>query len=669
MDQRTPVFPKYLMEGINYELPAVPWENESSIYGEKQSHGIYSLGQHFDFFDALKYAQLSFPFKNIKSLSSQQLAEFIKNLHKIATKTLLYVSRSETIGGQFSTVQPLVVKESGVSGLDYEQDDGNGKFFSKNNFEILSKLYGLKNAQQYEIFCNLLFEKQVLFLQIKNLHGKLYESNKISISDVIAEYKLSEHPGYIYFLKTVSICNTPEKIPSIFENFCQTLCNMIKNGENPFRISAYCLELTLIHAFVNGNGRIARILMNCILMAYHKSPLNLELCKKEYYAAIEASANDKNAIEKFIRSQSEKSPVQQVYEDVFGERSFQLIASDHLLFVKYNGKYECVKFENYEQYTFFVRQRSSIQRGSAIPLPSPMMQQMKEMVQKNLEKENSILGSKVIEKIIDSKFCIEKADFYQKNKPYMAICYYLQASCFLLHEEKFGLAAKCQFNAAKLYFSLNHFDGAYDFSREAEENYSKAGTDLTEIKSFIQTLNFVKEHRKKLFLSQRIVMDKKIPDTTLIGLLKKNTELTFFALRDEDYKVDAVVETSNSMTEEAAKNLQSQLGRGEFFTIENKKYFVLEAVNLPEKNPIGNEIQYKILNNQAIAMNTGATLISQMEKTPNSAEDIPFLEEANRRVVEDFYSSPLSPPTTTASTSMRASSSTTNVTSPAPTPY
>lgn len=79
----------------------------------------------------------------------------------------------------------------------------------------------------------------------------------------------------------------------------------------------------------------------------------------------------------------------------------------------------------------------------------------------------------------------------------------------------------------------------------------------------------------------------KIEDTTLVSLLKEKSKLLFFGVRDQEYKVDAIVELNTMEDRSAATNLQRSLrGHGRFFNIKDEKeIFVLEGINLSSENP------------------------------------------------------------------------------------
>lgn len=122
---------------------------------------------------------------------------------------------------------------------------------------------------------------------------------------------------------------------------------------------------------------------------------------------------------------------------------------------------------------------------------------------------------------------------------------------------------------------------AFDYLvKSAEKGYDQAKIELEK---------WPKETSRATYSFQE---KTKIPDTTCILLLNKKTGLTFFGWCDKSYKVDAVAEIPNQPMEEKAKQLQTQLGYGQFFSADNKKHFLLEGINLPgESVSLGKIIQ------------------------------------------------------------------------------
>lgn len=98
----------------------------------------------------------------------------------------------------------------------------------------------------------------------------------------------------------------------------------------------------------------------------------------------------------------------------------------------------------------------------------------------------------------------------------------------------------------------------------------------------------IKLKRPSLVEDLYILEEKlKINDTTLTILLKEKSKLPFFAVRDNEYKVDAIVELNTQEERSIAAGLQRSLkAHGRFFHIQDaKEIFVLEGINLSDEYP------------------------------------------------------------------------------------
>ena len=120
----------------------------------------------------------------------------------------------------------------------------------------------------------------------------------------------------------------------------------------------------------------------------------------------------------------------------------------------------------------------------------------------------------------------------------------------------------------------------------------KSRKDLQQSKAILQTI-------QKDFYS---LDDKfRIEDTSLIMLLKEETQLSFEGFRNDDYEVDAVAILDTEAEFEKARALQKNLkGNGLFFQYQFErqitKGFVLKGINLPEgKSSKGEEIKSCLL--------------------------------------------------------------------------
>lgn len=97
----------------------------------------------------------------------------------------------------------------------------------------------------------------------------------------------------------------PDEIAIRLEKMAVHIIEMIRKKCAPLSIYTYFhIEFINIHPFENGNGRLARIMGNAILLGHGYPALQLEgegPAKKAYYLAVEASDRDARHLEDFLR--------------------------------------------------------------------------------------------------------------------------------------------------------------------------------------------------------------------------------------------------------------------------------------------------------------------------------------------------------------------------------
>ncbi len=106
--------------------------------------------------------------------------------------------------------------------------------------------------------------------------------------------------------KVIHVFPLSKELSSRMKQLTVTIVEMMRAEEDPVHIACQMHQAIAAdsHFFANGNGRVARIMMNSILLHFRLPALQLETDleeKREYYKAIEASSDNPEAFEKFIR--------------------------------------------------------------------------------------------------------------------------------------------------------------------------------------------------------------------------------------------------------------------------------------------------------------------------------------------------------------------------------
>jgi Fic family protein len=138
-------------------------------------------------------------------------------------------------------------------------------------------------AQQ--IFFEMLTHQKSLSLNsVRYWHTKMFNKTKIDLAGEIRDYS------------DITVTNSKAKFPSGDQVFDQVVnffkwYNSVKSTINPVEVAAMVhLKFVSIHPFGDGNGRISRLMMNCVLDENSYPMLNIEYSQRErYYKALEQS--------------------------------------------------------------------------------------------------------------------------------------------------------------------------------------------------------------------------------------------------------------------------------------------------------------------------------------------------------------------------------------------
>jgi Fic family protein len=116
---------------------------------------------------------------------------------------------------------------------------------------------------------------RLFYRKIDDLNAGVYRKDQVFISG--SRYPL---PG-------------PDRVPQMMKDLVQRIGHLRKN-EHPVTAAAKAhLQFVFIHPFIDGNGRVARLIMNLILI---QSGYNIALIspvlRAEYISSIEAARED-----------------------------------------------------------------------------------------------------------------------------------------------------------------------------------------------------------------------------------------------------------------------------------------------------------------------------------------------------------------------------------------
>lgn len=152
------------------------------------------------------------------------------------------------------------------------------------------------HGEAYDLLYNLATKKEVLEEDIKALHRIFYR-------------RIDEANAGVYRKTRVIITGSkyplpsPENIPDLMQKFESGL-QAQRKGIHPVEFAARAhKEFVFIHPFVDGNGRVARLLMNLILL---QDGLNIAIIppvmRRDYIEALEkAHRDDKPFVELIAR--------------------------------------------------------------------------------------------------------------------------------------------------------------------------------------------------------------------------------------------------------------------------------------------------------------------------------------------------------------------------------
>lgn len=348
--KRITQFPSYIKDNPCFEKDAVPGTS-AALKRE------YIEGQKRDYLKALEYAEKEILTLPIQDWTVEKVNDFLANLYRICSHTLLTHSCSPNRVDKikaFRETEIFTLKECptkipamftlGFEDLDYRYNLDN----PIDTFGVLTYAYSVDLATNFmkwyikwlprdmnDVFeLGLEMEKRFVSLELfhkttrqawreKHFGGKRFDEWVIALRRRNAIYapptvEIDEawtHKRAIdkslYTQEEIAardkVCQyypTAKELPAMRNTMVRNLLQMVKTGKDPIDTATVFHDQLVngIHLFVNGNHRIARMMMNIVLMNYGLPPHESdEKIRAEYMRAADAGAKP---LALFIRKQT-----------------------------------------------------------------------------------------------------------------------------------------------------------------------------------------------------------------------------------------------------------------------------------------------------------------------------------------------------------------------------
>lgn len=399
-------FPLAVIENSSFESSNIILT--SKLDNDELENQFYT-DQFFDLRDALEYVEKNVLSQNICSFTAHDLVAHIKEIHRIAAHSLLLLTENGISSGRYAAKPVQVTKETGKLNYEYE----NNREFSQHNYAVLETIYGKNIANEYKRFCYA-------------LSAKLKKYKNPYVPEIITDNRLDKHKGYPIYCGVINFGEKPERIAKAMLAYCQALLKLFASNINPFECAARTLlGFCKIHPFANGNGRVSRILTNCVLMNFGKNPIHLSpLKKKLFYKVYEASAgNNIKPLVSYIKKVSlEQKNSRKKYIFSKSNISKYLEWDTQNFCVKNQGSYAIIPLSKYKEYLKLLRADTSL-------------------THKKLDN--------LIKLRINGDFCLGKAKKYELlGYTSVAIYYYIRSGDFYLQTND---AIKAEMSYKKAY--------------------------------------------------------------------------------------------------------------------------------------------------------------------------------------------------------------------------
>jgi Fic family protein len=152
----------------------------------------------------------------------------------------------------------------------------------------------LGHSEGYDYIYKLANEKDIKEDDIKKLHRLFYHR----IDDVKAgEYRKEK----VFISGSKYSLPSPEQVPELMKQFVSNIKNLEKNN-HPIEYAALVhKEIAFIHPFIDGNGRVGRLLMNLVLLQKgYCIALIPPILRRDYIQGLEKAHTDDKDFREFI---------------------------------------------------------------------------------------------------------------------------------------------------------------------------------------------------------------------------------------------------------------------------------------------------------------------------------------------------------------------------------
>ena len=204
----------------------------------------------------------------------------IKSLNDLHISSISNGFLVDFISNSISLDTTLVTKEQVQNILDGNTDNISERIVSLVNNYLDGFLYGVALATKNDVFTE---------NDLKDIHEKIVNgfSNGGLYRNVDISIKGSNH--------------TPPSFIKVYDRMSKYFDTINSDDLDVYyKIAFSHLQLMKIHPFLDGNGRLARVVLNCMLLHYSLKPIIIEHDKKDaYFDMLEEFKVNKN-IEPFI---------------------------------------------------------------------------------------------------------------------------------------------------------------------------------------------------------------------------------------------------------------------------------------------------------------------------------------------------------------------------------